>query len=453
MNQKERREALFVKYQTDQLSESEFLELEEALRTCEETRALFHRAARTDSFLRREAESVVTSVTEKTETFSSVPANLFHQKLILRGLAAAAAIAVLSALTFTIAAQKRIVGTLVSSENAAWESALPTVEGAQLSRGSLRLSTGIATIRFTSGVDLTLEAPARVFLKGSKRASLDFGTVIVKAGGDEDFMLEAGSGQVVLREGECIASVDRMDETQTFEVISGAAFVSHDVSREAVKLEKGEAAVLLKERIDSTEMISSVRPVEQFERGLRIPSEDRSATFIRNNNPHKWTRPEFLSLKTSLSGNGFDQYSIVAFDLSEIVAEEIDAVTLRLNLVPSGIGLASRLPQVNRFAVYGLVNPAKENWSSSDKWEGAPSSSDGKLVGEFEIPRSQQAGTIEIGGAPFLSFVKEHAGASVSFILTRETANTEGEGHGLTHAMASKTHPEAAGPILEISLK
>ncbi|MDF1823632.1 MAG: hypothetical protein P1U68_03260 [Verrucomicrobiales bacterium] len=448
MKQKENWHLLIAKYQAAQLSDEEFVVLEEGLRNSEELRALFHRAARVDSALRLESEQKGRPAQEEK---SVIP---FRKRPVFGGLAAVATIAILSALSITIASQRRIVATLVSSENAAWESSLPTVEGARLSRGSLRLSTGIATIQFDSGVDLTLEAPARVFIKGPKRAILVHGTVVISAADEADeFMLETGYGQAVSKQAECIISVGKTDGNDRFEMLSGEVWVSHDTTREAVKLESGETATLSSQGLHSSEGYVEEEAFEVFNRGLRLPSEKRSATFIRNNHPQKWTRPEFLTLKKSIHGNSFDQYCVVSFDLGVLDPGEIQVATLRLNLVPSGMGLASRLPKLNRFAVYGLVNPDKENWSNTDPWEIAPGPGDGKPVGGFEIPRSQQSGTIEIAGDELLALVKEKAGSSVSFIIVRETAHVEGQGRGLTHAIASASHPESAGPVLEISMK
>ncbi|MDF1659463.1 MAG: hypothetical protein P1U58_17740, partial [Verrucomicrobiales bacterium] len=303
--------SLIARYQAGQLSDEEFAELEEALRNSKEVRAIYHQASRFDSSLRRESEQVV----NRDEERAVVP---FRKTPLFGRLAAAAAVVILSALTITIAAQKRIVATLVSSENAAWESALPTVEGAKLSRGSLRLSTGIATIRFDSGVELTLEAPARLFIKGSKRASLVHGTAILKSSDSDEFMLETQLGQAVSRDSEYIVSAGKDPNEQRFEVLSGEAWVSHDRSREAVKVVDGEYALLTGDGLVSNEMIAEEPPIEQFEQGLRISSESRSATFIRNDNPYKWTRPEFLTLKKSNSGNLFDQYCVVGFDLGMV---------------------------------------------------------------------------------------------------------------------------------------
>ncbi len=438
---------LIVKHQLGQLSDEEFSRLEEQLRTSDEARTVYHRMARMDSALRREAEASRSEEPERAKVIS------FHRKPFLSGLAAAAAVVILSAISLTIAAQKRTVATLVSTEDAAWESSLPTVEGAALTRGSLRLAEGIATIRLDSGVVLTLEAPARLFLKGPAKASLVNGTVISRAEGVDEFMLEVPLGQAVVSNGEVLATVWKDKTRARFEMISGEAFVSHDESRDALKLEGGDAAFLKTEGIASSENVEEPEPIQPFEHGLRLLPEDRTTTFIGNNNPHKWTRPEFLTLKKSISGNQFDQHSVIAFDLSGVPAGAIREAVLRLNFVPSGLGQVSLLPKVNRFAVYGLVNPEKEDWSRTDPWENAPAPADGKLVGEFEMPRSQQSGVVEISGDRISELVREKSGRSVSLIVVRETTRLEGYGNSYVHAIASASHPETVGPVLELFLK
>ena len=62
-----------------------------------------------------------------------------------------------------------VVATLASSENAAWESVLPTTPGSKLPPGLLDLRTGIATIQFNSGANVIVEAPARLELVSSMR--------------------------------------------------------------------------------------------------------------------------------------------------------------------------------------------------------------------------------------------------------------------------------------------
>lgn len=454
MNSMDRFHRLMAEYQTEQISDEGFSEMENILRESSTARELFHRATRMDSRLRQEAENSSVNENSEEKVLAISSGRGFRDRPFLRGLGMAAAVVLFSALTWTIAAQTRVIATLVSAEGAEWERFVPTEPGSPLTRGSLRLSSGIAKVRLNSGVELTLEAPARIFLKGTKKASLVFGTAVVDARKAEDeFYLETEYGQAVGRGGEYLVVSDKKSDRAEFETFSGMVTVSHDRTREAIPLNHGQTASLTKEKLESTDGPAMEEPFEQTESGVRIRTNGRSATFIRNNKAHKWTRPEILTLKKSNEGHGFDQYSIVEFDLSAVESSRIEDAVLRMNLVPSGIGLASRLPKMNKFAVYGLVNPKKQDWLPSDLWEQAPSPADGKLVAQFEIPRSQQTGTISISGRDFLPFVKEKAGDSVTFILVRETENLEGEGHGLVHALASDSHPEAAGPVLEIALR
>ncbi len=449
---------LIVSYQIGQISDENRAELEEALRTSREVRSLFHRSCRIDSGLRREAEKcdVDSTIISQDQNAKVVPfssRDAFQRRPFFRGGAVAVAVVLLSAVAWAITTQYRIVGTLVSSENAVWETSVATETGSELTRGVLRLTSGIATVRFVSGAELTLEAPARIFVKSPRKVKLVSGTAVVKIVEGEAFTLETEYGQAVVEVGEFFASAGPDGRRCDFETISGTVQVSHDFTREAIRLTEGGSAALHAGKLESSEELENQEQFEKIEGGLRIRTDGKVATFIRNNRPYKWTRPEFLTLKKANFPNGFDQRSVVGFDLSKVNSEKLEDASLQVNLVPSGIGLASRLPKVNRFAVYGLVNPEKESWSQSDQWEDAPDIADGALVGSFEIPRTQQTGVIQIGGEEFVRFLKSRAGSTVTFIFVRETANDEGAGHGLVHAIASDVHPDAAGPILELVLE
>ena len=76
----------------------------------------------------------------------------------------------LAALTWTQVSKPGVVADLVSSEDAAWESSLPTTPGSTLTPGVLNLRSGVATIQFASGAQIVLEAPvAYVGALGSKK--------------------------------------------------------------------------------------------------------------------------------------------------------------------------------------------------------------------------------------------------------------------------------------------
>lgn len=449
---------LIADYQTGQISDEDFAKLESALRDSAEVRTLFHRACRVDSGLRREAENLSADLQSETQSGDSKvvpisPGGGFQKQPFSKSIAAAAAVVLLSALTWTIADQKRVVATLVSSEDAVWERGTITESGSSLTKGFLKLTSGIATIRFVSGVELTLEAPARLSLKGPVRAILVSGTAVVASSRREEFVLETEFGQAVVKEGVFAAFAVPVESRTDFEAISGKVLISHDFSREVTQLSEGATATMTAGHLTSSEEAKIVPPFERYDRGIRIRTDGRAATFIRNNRVHKWTRPEFLTLKTSSQGNGFDQRVVMGFDLSGVAADEIEAVNLRFDLVHSGHGLISRLPRLNRFAVYGVSNSAKEDWEMNDLWEEAPAPADGTLLAHFEIPRSQTSGTMDLSDEAILDFVRKKAGQSASFVIVRETANLEGDGPGYAHAIASDSHPDASGPMLEIVLR
>ena len=453
MNSEDSIHRLIVEYQTGQISDERFVEFKSLLEASPEARKLFHRASRIDSFLRREAENANVDQGEDEKVVSISSGGGFSKQPFFKPLATAAALVLLSALTWTIAAQKRVVATLVSSEDAVWENVVPMEPGSRITKGSLRLAEGIATIQMVSGVEMTLEAPVRLYVKGPGRASLVRGTVVVKSNQPDDFVLDTDFGQAVFQVGKIAAFSVPRDSRVDFECISGEVTIGHDISRDVTKLTGGATATMVADRLESSGTQKVELPFERFDHKVLVRTDGRFATFIRNNNIHKWTRPEFLTMKASDNGHGFDQRSVIAFDLSKVSAGEIKDARLRISLVHSGHGLISRLPKINRFAVYGLVDASKENWAISDLWEKAPAPGDGILLTQFEIPRSQTSGEIDLTGEAFTKFIRERAGRSASLVFVRETTNREGEGPGYTHAIASDSHPETSGPTLELILK
>ena len=70
-------------------------------------------------------------------------------------------------------------------------------------------------------------------------------------------------------------------------------------------------------------------------------------------------------------------------------------------------------------------------------------------VGNFEIPRSQESGSILIQTPNLLEFMKEHQSHEYTFVIIRNTSELKGS--GLVHTFASDSHPESSGPSLELS--
>ena len=154
-------------------------------------------------------------------------------------------------------------------------------------------------------------------------------------------------------------------------------------------------------------------------------------------------------VKLDTGSNPYERRALFNFKEDQVDWSKIKKSRLRLNLVPCGVGHRVYLPKTNRFKLYALAGfTGVESWENL-KWGEAPTTESATLVGRFEIPRSQERGSITIESNELLEFLKSNNASEYTFILTRET--TETRGSGMVHAFASDSHPEASGPTLELS--
>ncbi|MEM9645387.1 MAG: iron dicitrate transport regulator FecR, partial [Planctomycetota bacterium] len=352
------------------------------------------------------------------------------------------------------------------SENAAWESDLPTSPGASLMAGSLDLKTGVATIRFLSGAELVVEAPARLELFSTMRAKLYWGAAMVDVPDSAiGFVLETPGSYAVDFGTKFAVRVDENQDRSDFELIEGIIEVHHSDTGESVKLHEaglgvqvdGEQLALVDPSSEESDGTPE-REVRSDDRLVRIGTNGRCGTAMpRSHKRSKFIDPEVLSVKKSNAGT-WDFESFFEFDFSQVAGDQIEEARLRLNLVPSYRGHASRLPEVCRFAVYGLTDPDKANWKIETTWEDAPHPEDGVLLGNFDVLRSQQRGTFGISTPELLEFIRKGREQPMTFILVRETKkgeaiHVEGVGAPLTHMFASDKHPESVGPLLELRVR
>ena len=350
------------------------------------------------------------------------------------------------------------VATLASSEDAAWESALPTSPGSDLTTGTLSLKSGLATVVFRSGAELTIEAPAELTLISAMRAKLNSGAAVMDVPKSaKGFVLETPDGYAIDFGTRFAVRIDGNRKASNFELIEGEIEVHHPPSGESLRLnEVGSAASVSAESMELIEdsLLSESEELSSDASAgiIRIATEGRCGSAIRNlQRRKKAIRPEYLYVK--LVGGKWDMRSFFGFDLGGVPSDDLNSAKLRINQVPSYRGNASLLPKINRFAFYGLTNPAKEGWEIETTWEDSPGPDDGVLLGTFEIPRSQQRGKIEIETPELLSYLKGRAGRTATLILVRETKRVVGVGPSMTHMFASDKHPEAVGPLLELGVQ
>lgn len=387
----------------------------------------------------------------------AAPAKPAHPLWSKTGLALVAAslffalgiVAWLSAMTRNGETSPAAIATLLSSEDAAWESALPTEVGSPLPPGTMALKHGLATIRFSSGAEMTFEAPFRVALRSPMRCEVMEGAAVFRVPESaQGFVLDTPDGYVVDHGTSFSVSVGS-GTPSSFEVLDGE--ISLHVDGEKLHLKENEAALMSDGRIVREEE-PSIEGTLSAPRGLtRLTTGGKTMSIIQNND-FAHIHPDFLMVKRE-ARVPFN-YHRRAFFAVTIEAEQLASASqakLLLNLVPCGLGSALHLAEVNRFVVYGLPAETEIDWTRQAKWDELPGPEGATLLGDFEVPRSQQRGTFGIEGEALLDFLSSHSGAEATFLLVRDTA--EREFTGLVHAFASDSHPEAAGPILELTTK
>lgn len=447
-------QTLIQRYLLGDLTEDEVAELDRLLNAEAELRREFALAAAMDTGLRE--VSFERSI-EPAEAVNQIQPPTSRTRFVLTAVVSVAAAVVvmvsvgpafLRAGLFKVAP----VATLVSSENAAWESSLPTTPGSELGPGLMRLASGLATVRFTSGAEVVVEAPANLALISSMKAKIEYGAAVVTVPDSAiGFVVETPNGYAVDYGTQFAVRVDQRERESDFEVIDGEIAVHHPETGDEVRLTgQGKTATVSKKALVVADSEQQSDSIETTANVIRIGTNGRSTSILRNNKRKKFINPEVLSVKRTNSGK-WDYRSFFAFDLSTVNLDRIKTARLRLNLVPSTRGLVSALPKINRFGIYGLTDQTKADWEIECLWEDSPRPEDGIPLGTFEIHRSEKRGSFGIQNDELLSFLKTHQGTSVTFILIRETTQINGVGPSMTHMFASDSHPEAVGPMLEFS--
>ncbi|KLU05531.1 putative transmembrane protein [Rhodopirellula islandica] len=440
---------LIQQYLLGTLSDSQVADLEQQLASDLNLRKEFAIAAATDAGLRDLAiqRSMEPPVVRSSTT---------NRNIWLVGWCAMAA-SLLLAFLFTTGSQTPTpIATLSTSENAAWESSLPTTVGSKLVAGNMKLMAGIATVEFESGAKITFEAPAHFELLDAMRVRMVDGAAVIDVPESaHGFVVETPGGFAIDHGTQFAVSVQESSQTSDFEVLQGEISVHHPTSGKEVHLFDKQFASLSDNALS---MQSATSPEQEYDqsnadrpRVIRVGTEGRSDYVIRNNRRGKWIHPEMLMVKRADSRK-WDMRAMFSMSIDSVDLNSVSTARLRLNQVPSGKGFASRLPKLNTFAIYGVTHRSKETWDDDPSWEDAPDITDGILLGKFDIPRSQQTGTFGIQSDALLQFLRNDNDGRVTFVLVRESGLVEGTDRGLVHAFANDAHPEVSGPLLEFTL-
>lgn len=403
------------------------------------------------------------------------------------GIAAALLLGLFALLHTGAREQGQSVAVLISESEAAWSSNSRIISGEPLSARQVELKEGLAELKFASGAVVTLEAPARLELIDPMRCLLHHGMVVVEVPDSaKGFVVETRDGYAVDHGTRFSVNVSGNSRVADFEVLEGLITVHHQDSGQELSLGGERAARVTPKGLKALALLPSRQIITKTRPGTRLlRTNGREATIVRTQKGD-WQNtlldPALLMVKRDVTRKDYtpqkaanyarDRRALLAFELNDTPAERIQQVRLRLNLVPSGLGYASRLPDTSSFHVYGVRDDAQlETWPSRGlRWEEAPGSVtgddgqpalslefDGKidaseveLLGSFEIPRGMNRGTVVFESSQLTEFVKQDTTGVAGFLIVRTTPPLDA--YSLVHAFASSSHPDAAGPTLEVDL-
>lgn len=461
---------LSERYADEKLSAEEVAALEAELKASAEARAFFAKA------LHQRAELTFDDSwhTQSTAASQSASTPVWWRHAIT----AAAAACVTFGLFWLQSTRDGTVATLIRAQQCQWAgSSLPTVEGARLKPGMLDLIEGLAVLRFDSGAELVLEAPATVEVLDGMNCKLRRGTLVAEVPPQaKGFSIDTKDAKVIdwgtkfgLSAGE--------DGKYMVQVLEGLVEVDDKSGAATKKLEKGQ-------RVDRGWSHSQMHPVEGDD---SEPSRWQAASVMDTGDGWQAITTAFGRGKDSYiqssekQPNGFGAHPFfrvkrsrdtkpdlnrkgyVAFDLSKFSGRTIEDAELVLTIEPSELGFASFVPD-STFAVYGLLDEAEDTWEEGGlSWLQAPAhdpaqaerhlpaASKVKLLGRFDIAQGINRGTRKLRGKDLADFLSADTNQIATLIVCRETNETQES--GLVHAFATKENGTRSAPMLRVKLK
>jgi hypothetical protein len=356
---------------------------------------------------------------------------------------------------------RRPVATLVQAENCKWSgSDLPTAVNSKLGLGKLALVEGIATLKFKSGATVTMEAPTTLeiltamhcrLIEGTLTAEVpepahgftidtpdikvvDLGTKFgVTASSTGDSQVRVFQGQVEIGEWKD-GKMKRLTEGKGMHVGSGATALGQEPTRGQQVQEAGGWTAI----------------PTSFGRG-----KDAYARRGDGGAP-LGTHPLLIVKHTDIeAGRKNERRAVITFDVSQVATANVAEAQIVLDPEPSGFGFSALVPD-SRFAVYGLTDEALDAWDEKEvRWASLPGCTDegpdrnqARKLAEFWLPRGGSGGPLTVRSDALAEFVRADTNGLVSFLIVRETGETDP--NGLAHGFASKEHPMARPPTLRL---
>jgi ferric-dicitrate binding protein FerR (iron transport regulator) len=385
-----------------------------------------------------------------------------------RNVAAAASILALAAAGIFqkfIPHSDRQLADLVESQGARWKScSLPTEIGSRLSAGVLRLSDGIARLRFAHGAEVTLEGPAELELVTPQICRLLQGSLVAHVPEPaRGFTVLTPSAQVIDHGTDFGVSTDAAGHAQV-QVMQGEVELRHASGTQPLRLNTREMAA-----ITPTSVLAPV-PFQAEPRRAGTVGLERifnseittrvgrgEAVYVAEPRTENNQSSTVLLLKHCLE-EGYGRKVLLRFDLSALPkATVLTSAQLTLHLDPSGYGYASQGDDA-RIVAYALTREESDFWSANElNWQTQPAfdpsagrvnESEAVRVGEFTVPRGVQTGMFVLEDPRLLERIQSDPNRLLTLILVRENPITVGG--GLVLGIAGNRHPTLAPPRLSV---
>lgn len=365
-----------------------------------------------------------------------------------------------------------VFATISDSSDAVWgDCTLPTATGSSLSEGRLEIVRGLATIRFHSGAEVTLESPAKLEIESALRGRLMTGTAVVEVPESAHGFTLATPTAIAIDHGTAFAvTIDRISEVSTIEVLDGDVEVRHIGSNATCQLTSKERVVASPNGLSDSAASTAEAQLAAGDSHPnsanvhRITTADgrgRDATICQGETEdvRENSRAELVLVKNPFHGfERFGRKGYFAFDLESLKGQAVQDVRFILTLQPSWLGFASKVEDCE-FIVYGVQDESTDNWQPERlSWETAPANQPGPSsvdstaaleLGRFVVKRGHQHGQVLIEGDALADFLNSDTNEIVTFIVVRATK--ESDSGGLVHGFANRLNTTSTPPTLIVT--
>ena len=364
------------------------------------------------------------------------------------------------------------IATLVKSNGCKWAaSTLPTAEGSRVGAGTYELVEGLATLKFDSGAEVVLEAPATLELIDAMNCRLRRGTLVSDVPPQAiGFTIDTEKARVVDYGNRFGVSAGANGE-YTVQVLTGRVEVADHVEAAVHNLTAGQNLDrgLLQQKLNpqsSPGEPNRWQPDQIINDGggwqlLSTGYGRGKDSYIDSSGQDKtFGRDAFLRVKHTTVQPHLNRIGYVAFDLTRFAGRGMEDAEFTLAIAPSDLGFATLVPD-STFHVYGLTDEAGDGWDEQTltarnapahepdrSAQNSPDPDKTVRLGSFIIAQGVNRGNCTVRGPALTDFLNADTNGIVTFIIFRVTDETARS--GLVHAFATKESGSNPPPLLRV---